>query len=298
VAAKFSPTRSVTLDRHDVVRYLFIVCVSLELLFVALDYHLYMANLEGSRHIRSFFNVAREDSLASWTMMLQTILVALTTWAIWALARLDGKAWERRCWMVIALFFTYLAADDGSFIHERIGSWFDNAAGATEIGARLLDVFPSYRWQLVYMPWFVLMGMFIFAFLVKVLPDWKPKAMVLIAFACLAFAVGMDFFEGLEDDHAANPYAALTASGELDYWAVRTFDQSAYDTLRHLSKTLEECLEMFAFTLLWMVLLQHLMRRADGTTIRFGARARPQGSPVAATPIAATQAKPPRELAA
>ena len=116
---------------------------------------------------------------------------------------------------------------------------------------------------------FALMGFFIFGFLLRELRGWQPKTVVFMALGCLATAVFMDFFEGLEPDHPLNPYTILASTWHLDYWTSRTFDQNPYDTLVHFSRSFEECLEMFAMTLLWIVFLQHFARVADGLQLHF-----------------------------
>ena len=55
-------------------------------------------------------------------------------------------------WLVMALFFSYIALDDGAALHERLGSTFRvlqqrAPVGAAAGGEGLLDVFPSYAVQ-------------------------------------------------------------------------------------------------------------------------------------------------------
>ena len=265
--------KQLSIDTGAVLRTVLMFCVSIELLLFTLDYHVNMAGGSSSSAIRRLFNTAREDSLPGWFAIMQTAMLAVTVWVIWAIVRQHGSTWQRRGWATIAIFFTYLAFDDGAHIHERVGTWFDGAGEASAIGAWMLDMFPSYRWQIVFMPAFALMGLFIFGFLLRELRGWKPRAVVFVAFSCLAFAVLMDFFEGLTPDHPLNPYTALTNMWHLDYWTARSFDENPYDTLLHFSKSFEECLEMFAMTMLWLVFLQHLTRVADG--IRLSVRHTP-----------------------
>ena len=47
------------------------------------------------------------------------------------------------------------------------------------------------------------------------------------------------------------------------------FRRTAYDTLGHFSKSIEEFLEMLGNTLLWVVFLQHLSGLARDLRIRF-----------------------------
>lgn len=262
-------SKQLGIDTGSLLRGVLTFCVSVELLLFTLDYHVNMSRGSDSYPIRRLFDTASEDSLAGWFSITQTMLIAVTIWLIWAVVRQRGSRWQRRGWAAIAIFFTYLAIDDGAFLHERVGTWFDAAGGASPLGAWMLEMFPSYRWQLVFMPLFAGMGFFIFGFLLRELRGWKPKTVVFVALGFLATAVFMDFFEGLDPDHALNPYTALASTWHLDYWTARTFDQSPYDTLVHFSRSFEECLEMFAMTLLWLVFLQHLTRVAHGVQLRF-----------------------------
>ena len=81
------------------------------------------------------FNTAREDGLASWFAVTQTLLIALTLWLIYSVAKAGRKPRAIVVgWLVLALFFTYMAIDDGAQIHERLGSTFKalrEASGAS-----------------------------------------------------------------------------------------------------------------------------------------------------------------------
>ncbi len=190
---------------------------------------------------------------------------------------------------MLTLFFCYLALDDGAHIHERLGTAYHQTGDGFAFGAWTLEMFPSYRWQIVFMPIFAAMGFFMFGFLLKQLRGWKPKAAVFVALSCLATAVALDFFEGLAPTHALNPYAAIAQRWHLEMWAARTFGTSPYDMLLHFSKSIEECTEMFGMTLLWMVFLHHFAWLAGDLRVRFDpvqrlgiAAADDQTAPVAA----------------
>jgi len=68
----------------------------------------------------------------------------------------------------------------------------------------------------------------------------------------MAIAVGLDFFEGLDDSHAWN----------VQVWIRDAFDLSKY-TVRHFAKSLEEFLEMMAISLLLMLFIRHLIQVVD-----------------------------------
>lgn len=272
-----SPVR-LEYDGRWLIRNLLIFCVSVELLFFVLDFQINYARATEVGALRRLFNTAREDSLPSWFGIMQTAMVALTIWAIYLLVKGRVRRWRRAGWMALALFFTYLAFDDGAHIHERLGTAYDEtAATASSLGAWSLAVFPSYRWQIVFMPIFTAMGAFMLVFLLREMRGGR-KLLVLAALACLSLAVGLDFFEGLAEDHPWNPYSAVAARSHLEYWTWTTFERSPYDTLLHFSKSFEECIEMLGMTLFWAAFLGHLTELANGVGVRFvdgaGGRAR------------------------
>ena len=62
------------------VRYVIGFCIAAEILFVFLDYHVNYGRLTEIGAIRRLFNIAREDSLASWFGTTQSLLIGLTLW--------------------------------------------------------------------------------------------------------------------------------------------------------------------------------------------------------------------------
>lgn len=61
------------------------------------------------------FNIAREDGLASWFAVTQTLFVALTLWLIYTLTKRGGGSRSKVYgWLVLTLFFAYMAVDDGA----------------------------------------------------------------------------------------------------------------------------------------------------------------------------------------
>ena len=245
--------------------------VAAEVAWFLLDYHVNYGRGSEIGAVRRLFNTAREDSLSSWFAATQTWMVALTLWLLAAVQRHSRSAWAVAGWMVLAAFFTYMAADDGAKIHERLGTAFEvthRDAPAGSWGRTALDRFPSYRWQIVLLPVFAALGLFTLGFLCREIVDRPGRAMVVTAVACFALAVAFDFVEGLDPEHPWNLHAWLAERMSLEPGARRRFGQSAFRSVRHFSKSLEECLEMLATTLLWCVLLRHLARIAPELRIR------------------------------
>jgi hypothetical protein len=260
-------------DPRRLVWRLATVWVGIELGLILLDYHVNYGGPHWIGAIRRMTNMAREDSLANLLAVLQMGLLGMTCWAVWlTVGKAGAAAWQRRGWAVVAAFFTYMTIDDGARIHERTGSAAKAVLQGWSFarGQEFADLFPSYTWQLVYLPAFGLLGMFTLFFLWSELRPKYSRLMVFCGIGCYVVAVGMDFFEGLDPEHRYNPYRWLADNVEATQFARERFHQTAFESYRHFSKVFEEALEMFGTTLLWMAILRHWLTDFDGLRIRFG----------------------------
>ena len=70
--------------------------------------------------------------------------------------------------------------------------------------------------------------------------------------------MSLDFIEGLDADHRWNLYTIVSEHYALEPWTEERFDETAFDTLRHFSKSIEEAGEMVAISILWFLFLCHL----------------------------------------
>jgi len=241
-------------DADHVSKRLLLVLVCFELLFVVLDIVINYFEVIQYSSIHELFNIAREDGLAGWFMTSQTLLAALILWLIYGLSHhVDGgEVLDRRGWLLLALFFTYMSADDGALIHERMGSMFEEMLEADKLDgsgtlAQWMAMFPSYEWQFM-LPFFVLMGLFMLCFLWRALgSDKRSLLLVLVAFCSLACAVLLDFIEGLPEEHAFNVYS----------WLKQAYLLESY-TVDHFARSLEEFLEMLGISLFLVVFVAQL----------------------------------------
>lgn len=225
----------------------FLSCLIAEVALVYLDLTVNWLQWSEYGPIRRLFNTTREDALASWFAVTQTVFVALSAWLICAINRYHGISGLRRFgWLLVALFFTYMAIDDGAAVHERLGSAFKQREGGS-VG------FVSYPWQMLLAPLFAAMGVFLFVFLWFELPRTVDRARVFGALTCFAIAVSMDFVEGMDDGYA---------------WLVETFDWDN-STIRHFSKSVEEFIEMLGMTLFLVTFLAQIARRGREVIVRF-----------------------------
>lgn len=256
------------IDGPRLVRTIFIVCVVAELLFVLLDYHVNRGGMTEIGALRRMFNTAREDGLASWFGTTQTLLAGLTLWVLYGVSRAQAHAvWRQRGWLLLAVFFTYMAVDDGAQLHERFGTVF--SVMQEDGGSSVLDVFPSYAWQVLFLPMFGIVGVTMLVFLWFELPLRHQRLLVVAALGCLVVAVGLDFVEGLEADHPWNLYTILADNAALEAWSLERFGDPAFETLDHFSRSFEEFLEMLANTFFWVVFLRQLTIVAGEVRVRF-----------------------------
>ena len=271
------PPVELTFDPQRVLRIIFVACLTVIISLFILDFFVNYRGWATIGAVRRIFNTAREDSMAGWLAVTQTFMVALTLWVLFVTARQQGGSrWRSIGWLVLALFFTYMAADDGAHLHERLGTAFKTLhRGASEDeswGAAVLAVFPSYTWQILFVPVYGAFGLFTLVFLWRELGDRRSKILAAVALSCLVVAVGLDFLEGLEPTHDLNPYSMLADRFELDGLKTKGY-RSPYRVLRHFSKSLEECIEMLGVNLLWLVFLGHWFRTAANLQVRFVWRA-------------------------
>ena len=102
------------------------------------------------------------------------------------------------------------------------------------------------------------------------LSDRIGLLLVLSALTCFVAAVGLDFIEGLDEDHPWNLYAWVTAHVDLSEFTTTRFRRPPYETLEHFSRSLEETLEMLAMTCFWVAFVRHLPSMTPGATCTFG----------------------------
>jgi hypothetical protein len=266
----------------------FLTCVAIELLLVWLDYYVNYGQWTRIGALRRLVNITREDGLAGWFQPVQTLLVALTAWAIWVVDRRHSPGLARSLgWAVVATFFTYMAVDDGTKLHERVGTAFrvmNERGRSATLGDVLLGIFPSYSWQIVFLPAFAALGAFTVIFLWRRLADRFSRLLVVAGIGCFVVAVGLDFVEGLPRRHPLNLQTWAVERLDFNRFSRRRFGRSATEAAAHFSKSIEETLEEFGTTLLWLAFLQHLMSRSGELRLRFAPGTTEQGGPTASVP--------------
>ncbi len=242
--------------RSDViVRRIFWCILGIELLIVFLDIFVNYYKWSSVGSIRRMVNITREDSLSNWFSSFQAIVVGSVIWltAIGVRKQIHGNHYKSKfyCWAGIGSFFIYLGIDDAIKFHERMGTAFkvllfetDEKSGTGILGS-IYEIFPSYTWQMVFGPFFVSMSIFILWFLWKELSSRKLWDWFLTGISLYVIAVGLDFVEGL-------------GSGLYEDIGIAGFFSTDDYCIRHMSKTLEEFLEMFGTTIFLTVFLNNL----------------------------------------
>jgi hypothetical protein len=258
--AKKNPTESTTIHINAavIIPRLFIILVAAEIFFVLADHFINVNQLSEYAPVRRFFNITREDGLASWFSVTQNWMAGLTTGMITLIVSNQDCARQRRTgWFIMMAFLLYMAMDDGTSFHERVGSTVKAMFQDDEQEG--LDFFPSYTWQLLFVPIFGGFGLFILWFLNSEIESITDKLMVLGAIGLLVTAVSADFFEGINTPgHVLNLYGQIA-----EHWQV------SYDSILHYSKSIEEFLEMLSMSLFWFVFLRHLVHIAPNLEIHF-----------------------------
>jgi hypothetical protein len=234
---------------------IFLFCLIVELILVSLDALINYGRLIDVSPIRRLFNIAREDGLATWFMVIQTFVAGLVLCLI---AVVSGHRGAGRggvlSWGFLAGFFIYMSADDAAEIHERLGSTFKKLLQTGESEAtgglfsQVQSLFPSYDWQLVVLPLLALAGLYMVFFLLREFEDRSSRVILILAVVIMATAVLLDFFEGLAHDHTWN----------LHSWIGARWSLSEY-TVSHFSRSLEEFFEMLSISLLLTLFVRHLI---------------------------------------
>ncbi len=239
--------------RSDVItKRIFWCLLGFELFIVFLDVFINHYEWCSVGSIRRMINITREDSLSNWFSSIQAIVVGVVIWltAICVKKQMQGDHYKRKfyCWAGIGTFFIYLGIDDAIKFHERMGTafhviLFDDDTSNEGVLGTLYDAFPSYTWQMVFGPFFMAIGIFIIWFLWKALEPRSLWNWFLVGISLYAVAIGLDYVEGLDSE----PYEGIAAFFSTEEYRIE-----------HLSKTLEEFLEMLGTTTFLIVFLKNI----------------------------------------
>lgn len=192
-------------------------------------------HLSGISGIRKICTMTREDGLVTWFSSFQYCLGAFVALAHAWYHMQQKTRWKGYAWGGVMLFFLLLSIDDTVRLHERIGTAFSEHAllyhNRDSFFSFVINMFPSYTWQITILPIYMLLGVGMLFFMWQVLSS-EGKWLCILAGALYGIAILLDFYEGMEAAYRA-PAAYLGMSSYL---------------LEHLLKAIEEFLEMLGTT--------------------------------------------------
>jgi hypothetical protein len=182
-------------------------------------------------------------------MSVQTLFAGVTVFMIYlASKRSEDPGRTVLSWLIISMFFIFMAADDAAQIHERLGSAFEHyAETGSGLPGRILEFFPSYAWQLLLLPIFAGLGLFMLIFLWTRMRSTRGRVKLILALSFFGIAVFLDFVEGLEPDHRFNFFYKIIDNSSL-----------SEDFVLHYAKVVEEFLEMLGIALLFSMFFMYL----------------------------------------
>lgn len=227
-------------DSQSFLKKLFLFLVFIEGGILLADIFLNFLQWIEFRPLRRVFNITREDSFSNWFSSLQLLCVGMVVLVIFLIEKIRG-------WAFISFFFIFMAIDDATKLHERVGTAFQ----LSPLG-QIISFYPSYAWQVVFGPFFIGCGIFLVTYLWRRLKEQRKY--ILLALSLYAIAVGLDFLEG--QDHSIYGGIGLLLSTKTQ-WVV------------HFAKALEEVLEMFGTSIFLVAFLHYLLSLHEGFLLRW-----------------------------
>ena len=219
------------------------------MLIVLADAFIYYGHLFENRHIRRIFAITKESTVVNWWSSLLFFFLSIVLFLLAIRRKREGQRWRFWDYSILSAWFMYLSIDDSARMHERLGSAFKDYALYDQnwnfdfkFSRWLVEVFPSYYWQVVYAPLLFVMGLSLLIILWTELKTLQKRSWLIFSLVILVLSQFMDFIEGYDE------YEFL-----LDY-----LDYSHY-TVEHFAKSFEEFMEMLGINILIILLLKHFL---------------------------------------
>ncbi|MBF0425708.1 MAG: hypothetical protein HQL66_07805 [Magnetococcales bacterium] len=232
----------------------------ISLVLLLLDFWAYYGGWLHDKDMRELINITLEGNLPTWFSSAQFVAVGVVAWLNRRQRLAMNMPEAAKVWLWIAVFFIYDGIDDTAQIHERTGTAFGHLAKAYAKTSALADNafhYPSYYWQIVLGPFFVLFGLYMAKFFYKEF-SLRLKIIFLSGMACYASKIGIDFVEG---------------ATRLEFLSV-PLDLSYHET-RHLFRAIEDWMKMLGSTMLLGAFMEHLrmLTEQSATAIEIRLRA-------------------------
>ncbi len=227
---------------------LFACLLAIETLFLVTDSFIYNFGQTLPRDLLRLLSLTREGNIPTWFASLQALLVGTSAYFIGLMHKrccdLDGSAsWRALGWFIIAAFFLYVSFDDAAQFHERMGTIIGSYAkqhAATAGYLTIVKQFDSYYWQIIFMPFFTGLALFMLIFLSAQLRYDASLLLFVAGIGCYGLAVTMDYLDGIE------AYDFLIQQTALPYRVIE-----------HQSRALEEFIEMLGTSLILIAFIRH-----------------------------------------
>ncbi|MBF0186620.1 MAG: hypothetical protein HQL50_01710 [Magnetococcales bacterium] len=219
----------ISIDRLTILLFL----LSIGILF--LDLWLYFAWPRLPHDIRQLIDITREGNIPTWFSSLLFLFCALVAFQIRLEDRLHQQSVERSAWLLIGLFFLFLSMDDASRFHERVGQVVGDILkeqGEATFITSMVSAFPSWNWQIVVLPFFILIAVIMVLFLIR---SFQSKSLLFLFLAGLGLftqAIILDYVDGLEEQRRVYGIIAME------------FNLPGRNAIQHLVRAIEEFLEM------------------------------------------------------
>ncbi len=225
---------------------LLLALIATELALVIVDLTVYVFNFAIPKDIQRIFDITLEANIPTWFSSTQLLVVGIVAFFIGRQRHGQGLKHAALAWMAIGAFFAYMGIDDASQIHERVSTGISQLAKQSGADSGILHTFlqfPSYYWQVIFLPVFVSFGLFMLVFLYKEL-GWGASFWLFFGgISCYVIAVGLDYYDGLKGDN---------------YKLIANYSLLSLQDIQHVSRVLEEYLEDLGTTLYLGSFLMHL----------------------------------------
>jgi hypothetical protein len=249
-----------TIDMQKMIKIIFISCIAIQILLIVFDYIFNYLDVFDEKSIRRIWNIARENSIPTWFSSTQAQLLGVTVFLIAIVQAPYISRFKTWIWLLIGMFFLWIGIDDFAEIHEKLGGALERMAEKDDeeygviIGFLLKN--PSYSWHTFIAPFFALCGLGIAIFLWAAFWRLNLICYLILGFGCWIIAQGIDFTEGLDDIDRFYEWVQESLNIEHKYGVSHTF------------KVVEEVLEMFGTTLLWIGFLYYFANISNGLQIK------------------------------
>jgi len=247
------------IDMQKLIKIIFITCIAAQIFLIVFDYIFNYLDVLDDKSIRRIWNIARENSLPTWFSSTQTQLLGVTVFLIAIVQAPHISRFKMAMWLFVGLFFLWIGIDDSAEIHEKLGGALQRMVKKEEDQGMIIEFLlknPSFPWHTLIAPIFGLCGLVITVFLWTAFWQLRLIHYLVLGFGCWIIAQGIDFTEGL--DNIEEIYKSIQESLNIE----RRY------AISHTFKVVEEVLEMFGTTLLWIGFLHYFTTVSHGIQIK------------------------------